>query len=48
MREFSDTVVYPEAQAREEDGKRVSQDVLDKMACVLQQPYAGVVLKRLR
>ncbi|KZV64424.1 acyl-CoA dehydrogenase NM domain-like protein [Peniophora sp. CONT] len=32
MREFFDNVVYPEAQAREEDGKRVSQDVLDKMA----------------
>ena len=32
MREFFDNVVYAEAQAREEDGKRVSQPVLDKMA----------------
>ncbi|KAI0035417.1 acyl-CoA dehydrogenase NM domain-like protein [Vararia minispora EC-137] len=34
MREFFDTIIYPEAQAREEDGKRVSQEVLDKMAAL--------------
>lgn len=32
MRKFVDEVVYPDAQAREEDGKRPSQDVFDKMA----------------
>lgn len=32
MREFVDTVVYPDAQAREEDGKRPSADVIEKMA----------------
>jgi alkylation response protein AidB-like acyl-CoA dehydrogenase/predicted heme/steroid binding protein len=32
MRKFVDEVVYPEALLREEDGKRVSQSVLDKMA----------------
>jgi hypothetical protein len=35
MREFVDTVIIPEARLREEDGKRVSQEVLDKMAYVL-------------
>ncbi|KAF8596282.1 acyl-CoA dehydrogenase NM domain-like protein [Ceratobasidium sp. AG-I] len=34
MRKFVDDVVYPDGQAREEDGKRISQDVLDKMADV--------------
>jgi hypothetical protein len=32
MRQFVDEVVYPDAQAREEDGKRPSQAVFDKMA----------------
>ncbi|KAA1467460.1 acyl-CoA dehydrogenase NM domain-like protein [Dentipellis sp. KUC8613] len=32
MREFVDNVVYPDAQAREEDGKRPSLDVIQKMA----------------
>lgn len=32
VREFIDEHVYPDAQAREEDGKRPSQGVLDKMA----------------
>lgn len=32
MREFVDTVVYPDAQAREDDGKRPSLDVIEKMA----------------
>lgn len=35
MRKFVDDVVYPDGQAREEDGKRISQDVLDKMAYVV-------------
>ena len=32
MRKFVDEVIYPDAQAREEDGKRPSQSVLDAMA----------------
>ncbi|EIN04041.1 acyl-CoA dehydrogenase, partial [Punctularia strigosozonata HHB-11173 SS5] len=32
MRKFVDEVIYPDAQAREEDGKRPSQEVFDKMA----------------
>lgn len=32
VRKFFDEVVYPDAQERELDGKRPSQDVLDKMA----------------
>ncbi|KAJ7593030.1 peroxisomal acyl-CoA-dehydrogenase [Mycena floridula] len=32
MRKFFDEYVYPDAQAREEDGKRPSQSVIDKMA----------------
>ncbi|KAL0954473.1 hypothetical protein HGRIS_003443 [Hohenbuehelia grisea] len=31
-REFFDEYIYPDAQAREEDGKRPAQSVLDKMA----------------
>ena len=34
VREFVDEVIYPDAQAREEDGKRASQEVFDKMAYV--------------
>ena len=34
VRKFVDEVIYPDAQAREEDGKRASQDVFDKMAYV--------------
>ena len=36
MRIFFDEVVFEDAQAREEDGKRPSQSVLDKMAYVLR------------
>jgi len=32
VRKFTDEVVYPDAQAREEDGKRPSLDVIHKMA----------------
>ncbi|KAL4064553.1 acyl-CoA dehydrogenase/oxidase [Scleroderma citrinum] len=32
LRRFVDEVIYPDAQAREEDGKRPSQSVFDKMA----------------
>ena len=32
MREFADTVIFPDAQAREEDGKRPSLSVVEKMA----------------
>lgn len=32
MRKFTDEIVFPDAQAREEDGKRISQRVLDAMA----------------
>ncbi|KAF8575233.1 acyl-CoA dehydrogenase NM domain-like protein [Ramaria rubella] len=32
MRKFVDEIIYPDAQAREEDGKRPSQSVLDAMA----------------
>lgn len=35
MRQFVDEYIYPDAQAREEDGKRVSQEVIDKMTFVL-------------
>lgn len=35
MRQFVDDIIYPDAQAREEDGKRVSQEVIDKMTFVL-------------
>jgi len=35
MRKFHDEVVYPDAQAREEDGKRPSLEVIQKMAYVL-------------
>ena len=34
MRKFHDEVVYPDAQAREEDGKRPSLEVIQKMAYV--------------
>lgn len=34
VRKFHDEVVYPDAQAREEDGKRPSLEVVHKMACV--------------
>lgn len=34
MRKFVDDIIYPDAQAREDDGKRASQDVIDKMAYV--------------
>lgn len=34
MRKFVDEVIYPDAQLREEDGKRPTQEVFDKMACV--------------
>lgn len=32
MRKFTDEVIYPDAQACEENGKRISQSVLDAMA----------------
>jgi hypothetical protein len=32
VRSFFDEVVFEDAQAREEDGKRPSQTVIDKMA----------------
>ncbi|KAG8840039.1 hypothetical protein FRB91_006602, partial [Serendipita sp. 411] len=32
MRKFVDEIIYPDAQAREEDGKRISQSVVDAMA----------------
>jgi hypothetical protein len=32
MRKFLDEIIYPDAQLREEDGKRPSQSVLDAMA----------------
>jgi hypothetical protein len=35
MRKFHDEVIYPDAQAREEDGKRPSLEVIQKMAYVL-------------
>ena len=34
MRKFVDEIVYPDAQAREEDGKRPSQSVVDAMAAI--------------
>ncbi|ETW83018.1 hypothetical protein HETIRDRAFT_474137 [Heterobasidion irregulare TC 32-1] len=34
VRKFVDEVIYPDAQAREEDGKRASQEVFDKMAAL--------------
>jgi len=35
MRKFHDEVIYPDAQAREEDGKRPSSEVIQKMAYVI-------------
>jgi len=35
MRKFHDEVIYPDAQAREEDGKRPSLEVIHKMAYVI-------------
>jgi hypothetical protein len=35
MRKFHDEVIYPDAQAREEDGKRPSSEVIRKMAYVI-------------
>jgi hypothetical protein len=32
MRDFADEYIYPDAQAREEDGKRPAQSVIDAMA----------------
>ncbi|KIO34369.1 hypothetical protein M407DRAFT_218567 [Tulasnella calospora MUT 4182] len=32
MRKFTDEIVFPDAQAREEDGKRISQSVVNAMA----------------
>ena len=34
MRKFHDEIIYPDAQAREEDGKRPSLEVIHKMAYV--------------
>lgn len=34
VRKFHDEVIFPDAQAREEDGKRPSLEVIQKMACV--------------
>ena len=34
VRKFVDEIIYPDAQAREEDGKRPSLDVIAKMADV--------------
>jgi hypothetical protein len=34
MRQFTDDVLYPDAQAREDDGKRPSQAVIDAMAAL--------------
>lgn len=36
MREFVDEYIVPDAQAREDDGKRPSQSVFDKMSYVFQ------------
>lgn len=41
MRQLVDDVIYPDAQAREEDGKRPSLDVIKKMAYVA---YSGFFL----
>lgn len=35
MRKFHDDFIYPDAQAREEDGKRPSLEVIQKMAYVI-------------
>ena len=42
MRQFVDEIVYPDAQAREEDGKYPSKEVFEKMAYVgsfMRMPY---------
>jgi len=36
MRKFIDEVIYPDAQACEESGKRASKEVLQAMACVMR------------
>jgi hypothetical protein len=38
FRLFVDEVIYPDAQAREEDGKRPSLEVIAKMAYVAYSP----------
>lgn len=43
MREFVDDVIYPDAQLHEEDGKRPSLEVIEKMAYV---PVIGLVKGR--
>ncbi|KAG6831802.1 hypothetical protein H0H92_007479 [Tricholoma furcatifolium] len=49
IRAFFDTVVYPDALAREADGKRPSQDVIDKMAYVpSSQIYSELNLHAMR
>ncbi len=35
VRQFVTDVVHPEMLAREDDGKRISQSVVDKLACVV-------------
>lgn len=42
VRKFFDEVVYPDAQERELDGKRPSQDVFDKMAYVCHRLSAAL------
>jgi hypothetical protein len=41
MRKFHDEVIYPDAQAREEDGKRPSIEVVQKMAYVISHVFFG-------
>ena len=44
MRKFVDAVIYPDAQLREEDGKRPSLEVIAKMAyaCVRHSAYIAL------
>jgi len=52
MRKFVDEIIYPDAQAREEDGKRPSQSVLDAMTwvpdpCEPEQPLSAISVRRI-
>ena len=44
MRKFVSEVVYPDAVRCEENGKKISQDVVDKLACVIQLSLSSIYL----
>lgn len=44
VRKFVSEVVYPDAVKCEENGKKISQDVVDKLACVTQLSLSSIYL----